>query len=197
MGTPWIKSVRDTKQLTVFNGIGAGHWVKIFAVALEAFNIFAKSAGVRVAKASDEQQANVVMRLADGVAKYEYEGTEYTKAFSGTGLHGLTRVLTRDGVIEKAFVFLPLRPQVTVFDNRGNASDQMAGQDVMKVIAVHELIHACCLNDDNDHGGDGIFYYPLEHQNGKLYVPQKGKNQALMPPIRADHMITRKIKELW
>jgi hypothetical protein len=192
-----MKSVRDTKQLTVFNDTGGGHWVKTFPAALEAFNTFVKPAGIRVVKASDDKQANVVMRMADGVAKYEYEGTEYTKPFSGTALHGLTRALTRDDVIEKAFIFLPLRPQVTVFDNRGNASDQLASLDVMKVIAVHELIHACCLNDDDDHGGDSVFYHPLEHQNGKLYVPQKGKNPALMPPIRADQMITRKIKELW
>ena len=197
MATPWIRSVRDTKTLTVFNGIGTGHWANIFTIALESFNKFAKPTGIKMVSAGDEQQANIIMRLAEGAAHYEYDGTKYEKAFSGTTLHGLTRTLARDGVIEKAFVFLPAKPQVTVFDNKGQQSEQMASQDVMKVIAVHELIHACGLDEPRDHGGDGIFYYPLSYQEGKVYVPERGKNQALMPPIRPDGIITGKIKELW
>lgn len=197
MGTPWIRSVRDTKTLRVYDGIGGGTWANIYAFSLDAFNNFARSTGIRMVRAADEQQANVVMRLGDGTANYEYEGTTYEKTFSPTGLHGLTRTPTRDGVIEKAFVFLPARPQVTDFDNRGNPFEKMASQDVMKVIAVHELIHAAGLNEHSDHGGDGIFYYPLAYQSEKLYVPERGKNQALMPPIRPDGIITGKIKELW
>ena len=198
MGTPWKTSVRDTKTLKVFDGIGGGIWANIFAFAVDAFNSnFARSTGMRMVKTGDEQQANVVMRLGDGTANYEFEGTTYEKTFSPTGLHGLTRTPMRDGVIEKAFVFLPARPQVTDFDKRGNQFEKMASQDVMKVIAVHELIHAAGLNDHSDHGGDGIFYYPLAWRNGKLYVPERGKNQALMPPIRPDGITGGKIKELW
>lgn len=197
MATPWITNVRNTKQLTVFNDIGTGQWANIFAIALESFNKFAKPAGIKMVKAGDADQANVIMRLAEGAAHFEYDKTEYESSFSGTGLHGLTRTVARDGVIEKAFVFLPAKPQVTVFDNKGNASDQMASQGVMKVIAVHELIHACGLDEMKDHGGDGIFYYPLSYQNDKVYVPERGKNQALMPPIRPDGIITGKIKALW
>ena len=196
MAIPWIRSVRDTKTLTVFDDIGGGTWANIFAFALGAFNNFAKSAGIKMVKSGDKQQANVVMGLGDGTVVYEYDKTTYKKSFSGTGLHGLTRQLSRDGVMEKAFVFLPARPQVTDFDNKGNQFEKMASQDVMKVIAVHELIHASGL-EDSDHGGDGIFYYPLHYQSAKLYVPERGKNQALMPPIRPDARIVGKIKELW
>jgi predicted Zn-dependent protease with MMP-like domain len=197
MATPWIKSVRDAKTLTVFNGIGSGHWANIFAIALDAFNNFAKPAGIKMVKSNDEEKANIVIRIADGMAVYEYEKTKYQKPFSATGLHGLTKTLARDGMIEKVFVFLPARPQETVFDNKGNQIERMVGHEVMKVIAVHELIHACCLDEMKDHGGDSLFYYPLHYRTGKVYVPERGKNQALMPPIRPDAIIVNKIKALW
>jgi hypothetical protein len=197
MATPWIRNVRNTKTLTVFNGIGGGQWANIFALSLASFNRFAKQAGIKMVAAPSEPEANIVMRLGDGTANFEYDKTEYQNSFSGTALHGLTKTLSRDGVIEKAFIFLPARPMVTVFDNKGNQSEQLANQGVMEVIAVHELIHACGLDEMKDHGGDGIFYYPLAYQNGKVYVPERGKNQALMPPVRGDGMIVGKIKHLW
>ena len=198
MATPWMTSVRNTKTLTVYNGIGAGHWSNIFAIALNEFNIFAKPVGIKAVKTGDENAANIIMRLGDGVVKYSYDRTDYQKNFSGTGLHGLTKALSRDGVIEKAFCFLPARPQVTEFDKRGNAKDVLAHPDVMKVIAVHELIHASCLDDMSDHGGDGIFYYPMAYnQMGKVYVPEINKNQTPLPPIRPDSSITGKMAALW
>jgi hypothetical protein len=197
MATPWIKHVRDTKKLTVFNGIGGGQWANIFALSLTAFNRFAKQAGIKMVPADSEPEANIIMRLGDKTVNFEYDKTTYQNTFSGTALHGLTKTLSRDGVIEKAFIFLPATPMVTVFDRKGNQSEQIANHGVMEVIAVHELIHACGLDEMKDHGGDGIFYYPLAYQNGKVYVPERGKNQALMPPVRNDGMIVGKIKHLW
>jgi len=197
MATPWITNVRNTKTLTVYNGIGGGHWANIFGIALSEFNAFAKPVGIKAIKTGDENAANIVMRLGDGVVKYEYDKTKYERNFSGTGLHGLTRTLARDGVIEKAFIFLPARPQITVFDNRGNQSEAMASQGVMKVIAVHELIHASCLDEMSDHGGDGIFYFPMAYRQGTVYVPEINKNQSPMPPIRPDSSITGKMAALW
>jgi hypothetical protein len=197
MATPWIRHVRNTKTLKVFNGIGGGQWANIFALSLASFNKFAKQAGIKMVPADSEQEANIIMRLGDETVNFEYDKTQYQKSFSGTALHGLTKTLSRDGVIEKAFVFLPARPMVTVFDNKGNQSEQLANQGIMEVIAVHELIHACGLDEMKDHGGDGIFYYPLAYQNGKVYVPERGKNQALMPPLRGDGMVVGKIKHLW
>src|SRR5262245_59811913 len=112
MATPWMQSVRDTKTLTVYNGIGGGHWANIFDIALSEFNTFAKPVGIKAVKTKDENAANIVMRLGDGIVKYSYDRTDYQKNFSGTGLHGLTKALSRGGVIEKAFCFLPARPQV-------------------------------------------------------------------------------------
>ncbi len=197
MGTPWKTSVRNTKTLTVFNGITTGHWSNIFTIALAAFNEFAKPTGIKMVKAGNESSANIVMSLADGTAKFEFLNKHYENSFSGTALHGLTKTLSIDGEIQKAFVFLPERPTVTDFDNKGNMFEKLASPNVMKVIAVHELIHACGLDEMRDHGGDGIFYYPLAYQNGKVYVPERGKNPALMPSVRPDGIITGKIKELW
>ncbi len=67
----------------------------------------------------------------------------------------------------------------------------------MEIIAVHKLIHAAGLDEKSDHGGDGIFYDRLTYQNGKMYVPEAGKNQRLMPPTRISDSIIGKLKALW
>lgn len=197
MAKPWKQSVKDSKTITVYNGITAGQWANIFSVALVEFNKFVKPVGIKAVESKDKDAANIVMQLADGAAKFEFSNTQYEFTFSGTDLHGLTKTLAVDGEIQKAYIFLPARPTVDDFDMKGNQIQKMVSPDVMKVIAVHELIHACCLDEKRDHGGDGIFYYPLHYRTGKLYVPERGKNQALMPPMRPDGIVIGKIKGFW
>jgi hypothetical protein len=202
MAKPWLTHIRDTGTLTIFNGMSAGIWANIFALALRSFNRFSEQTGVTLVKARDKQTANVIMKLGDGAVSYDYRDGNQTKTrtiegFSGTTLHGLTGTVAYGGEISKAHVFLPVTPQVTDFDRRGNEIKKSAGQGILECIAVHELIHAAGLDKKSDHGGDGVFYDRLTPQDGKMYVPEAGKNQRLMPPVRFGDTIVGKLKELW
>jgi hypothetical protein len=99
---------------------------------------------------------------------------------------------------EKAVVFLPSDPQSSAGFIRGREVVEKATLDMMKVIAVHELIHACGL-DNNDHArDDGLFYFPLAPDGrGKMIVPQKGKEKTPMPPLRLSGSTTSKVASLW
>lgn len=182
MAESWIASIKNTGTLTVFNNMSAGQWANIFSLALKSFNKFSQQTGVKYVQAKDKQAANVVMQLG---------------APNPTALHGATSTSSLNGEIQSAVISLPDTPQVTDFDKRGKQLTIAASQGVMQCIAVHEMIHAAGLNSNDDHGSDGVFYSPLGHQDGKLYVPEKGKNQKLMPPIRFGQTIIGNLKALW
>jgi hypothetical protein len=193
MAIPWISSVKDTKKLTVYNDL-SGKWANIFHLALESFNKLGLI--VKVAKEKDKEQANVVMKLASGAATYTYDNTDYSHAFSGTGLHGYTMQLSRDGKMEKAVVFLPETPQTSGGYINGKLVVESVSQDIMLGIAVHELIHACGL-ENKDHADNGIFYFPLAVSGKKLIVPEKGKNNKPMPPLFLSPLTVGKVQSLW
>ena len=69
---------------------------------------------------------------------------------------------------------------------------------MMKVIAVHELIHTCGL-EDQDHATDGgLFYFPLAPDGkGEMIVPRKGKEDRPMPPLRLSASTVAKVGSLW
>ena len=68
----------------------------------------------------------------------------------------------------------------------------------MKVIAVHELIHACGLENQDHATDDGLFYFPLAPSgDGKIIVPAEGKEGLPMPPLCLDALTAAKIGSLW
>src|SRR5678816_4129228 len=84
--------------------------------------------------------ADVSIQAAAGTAAFTDDGETRTGSFSGTAKHGLTLLFSRDGFLEKASIFLPSHPQVnTPPDNR----IRPVRPNVMKLIAIHELVHAC------------------------------------------------------
>jgi len=193
MSKPWISGVKDTCKLTVYNEL-TGKWKNIFHLALESFKTLGVS--VKIEKTEDKEQANVVMKLASTVATYTYENAEYSHAFSGTGLHGYTMQLSRDGKMEKAVIFLPETPQTSGGYVRGKYVVESVSQDIMLGIAVHELVHACGL-ENSDHADDGIFYFPLAVSGKKLIVPEKDKNNRPMPPFFLSPLTICKVQSLW
>jgi len=173
--TPWDKKIRDTGKLLVYDEISIGRWSTVFTSALESFNKHLKAAGVQVEQAESKGKANVIMKLTASTVTH------------GKALMGI-RYPQRDLIME-AEILLPDDPRV-------GEEREAASVEQLRVIAVHELIHAAGLSN-SDHGGDGIFNSPLTPRDGKFYIPQKGRNQALMPPIRVGNSIVSKVKKLW
>lgn len=178
MAKPWIKSVRDAKQLTVYNGITAGKWANIFKPALLSFNKL--RAGVKLVEAKDKTQANVVMQLACATCSFDYEGESHHAVLGNTLTHGKTLIFSRDGFVEKAAVFLPSEP------------DQKH-VNVLKFIAVHELVHACGLTDA-EHAGDGVFMTLPNIRNGQIW---SSANSKKMPPMFLAPGTITKLKSIW
>ena len=193
MAIPWISSVKDTGKLMIYNEL-TGKWKSIFHPALESFKTLGLS--VQMEKTEDKEQANVLMKLASTVATYTYEETDYSRAFSGTGLHGYTMQLSREGRMEKAVIFLPETPQTSGGYVRGKYVVERVSHDVMLGIAVYELIHACGL-EDSDHADDGIFYFPLAVSGKKLIVPEKDKNNRPMPQFFLSPSTISSVQSLW
>lgn len=196
MAISWISSIKDTGALTVFNDLQSGSWVHVFSSALQLFS--GLGLPVKLSAAKDESSANVVMRVASGVPTYVYDGNKYSSSrpFDPKKLHGYTMLL--DNPIAKAVIFLPSDPQSSGGWIRGKEVVEKATVDMMKVIAVHELIHACGL-DNNDHAtDDGVFYFPLAPSGtGKLIVPAKGKETKPMPPLRISGSTVGKVSSVW
>lgn len=196
MARPWAKNVKDAKQLTVYSELSGGKWVNLFTGALRSFNDL--KLPVRMTKAKDKESANVIMKVSTGMASHDYGGASRSRAFNATGLHGYTMLFhTANGPIEKAAVFLPGSPRSGPVFIKGKAIYHNATPDMMRVIAVHELIHACGL-EDGDHADDGLFYFPLAASgNGKLIVPETGKDKRRMPPLFLAASTVSKISTLW
>ncbi len=193
MAKPWIPNIKDTDKLTIYNDLG-GKWASIFHLALEEFNKLGLS--VKMSKEKDENQANVVMKTAGKMAHYTYDNQDFTHSFSGTALHGYTMLMDAGVGIKKAVVFLPESPQTSGGFIHGKQIVEKAGKDAMLVIAVHELIHACGL-ENNDHADNGVFYSPLSISGKKLIVPEVNKNNKQMPPIFISPATVCKVQILW
>jgi hypothetical protein len=177
-------------MLTVYNDLKSGNWVHVFDAALQAFN--GLKLGVTMKEAADQDSANVVMQITSGPTTFTYGGTSYPgPTLDPSYIHGRTRLFSGEGGVEKAAVFLPNAPKT------GPESEDVS-VDMMKVIAVHELVHACGL-EDGDHATDGgVFYFPLAPDGkGKMIVPQKGQNKRPMPPVWPSQSTRAKLAALW
>ncbi len=126
MPTPWLKRIRKTGQLTVFNKATA--WADSVTTAITSFNNL--PLGVKLVAEKEEKSANIVLILASGPQQYKYYGdtAKTFPDFKGDRLHGETRTLI-DGKLNEIFfavVFLP-----------GKVKKATKGQK--EVIVVHEF----------------------------------------------------------
>ena len=86
MATPWLKRIRKTGQLTVFNKATA--WTASVDAAIKSFNNI--SFGVKFVAEKEEKAANVVLVLADGPQQYTYYG-DTAKTLPGFKAHRTSR----------------------------------------------------------------------------------------------------------
>ncbi|HET9406058.1 MAG TPA: hypothetical protein VFO39_02370 [Candidatus Sulfotelmatobacter sp.] len=180
MGVPWIDSIKNTGQLSVFNKAAA--WADGFHQAVIDFNQL--GLGVKLVAAKDEKSAHVVVLLSIGPGQYNYRGdiASTDSNFKPDRLHGQTSALAHDELKDRFFaaIFLPGKIKGT--------------KKQREVIIVHEFIHAAGMVE---HDTVGIMFpQMLESQGGLLeYLPEQGAKP--MPPIRVGTNTARIVRGLW
>jgi len=223
---PWLDPIKDTGQLTIgFDGsLGRAGWERVFRDAILEFNKLSNShrLGVTFVRAEDPKTANVEARAARGNFDFEYPPNipKKTIRFDGAAVHGLckpllTKVRDRARVeqhkLMKAFIYVPAAP---LTDRNGKS--RVVGDPVKLVIAVHEMIHACGLVEDNEHSVDDIFSWPqlrvgnqasedrLATLGGTITFPGKpgepprtGHSTVDMPPLFLKAETATKVRNLW
>jgi hypothetical protein len=119
MATPWISSIKQAGQLSIRAGPSmSGTWAGVFRHALSEFNAISRRQGLGVtlatagAAAARSGEPDITVASAGGQISCSYGGAQRSEAFDGRSLHGATLLFSRDGAIEKAFIFLPNQPYV-------------------------------------------------------------------------------------
>lgn len=202
MAMPWTSAIKRKKQLAVYTGSSLGSWAGILKDAIREFNSLSRKhqLGVTLIESSnpptDSGGADISIQSANGAVSFSYGGETRNGSFSGIQMHGLTWLFSRDGFLEKAAVFLPSQPQVST-----PKVVRPVGLNVMKLIAIHELVHACGLTN-NEHSPNDLFQanpqvYPGDTASGDKVTIQVGAKVSLMPPFVLSGPTANHIKRLW
>ncbi len=202
MANPWMDSVKQTHQLTYYLNSVVGLWLTAVQDAVREFNGLSRQhrLGVTYVQSptapTDTGGANISIATGAGSVTFNYAGSHQT-TIDGQGLQGQTlRVSRQNGPTEKAFVFLPNQPMINT--PRGIRA---TGTGVMKVIALHELIHGCGL-DDSDHTPSDVFNGFPSVEPGPVAAQDRiqlmvGGRYRSMPPILFSGITAIKIRQLW
>jgi hypothetical protein len=205
MAIAWVESVRDTGELTVFTGksISNTPWANVLPAAVKEFNVFNKSFGLGISlrtvsdPPTDTGGANVKIEAASGSISAAWSGSSKAENFNGKSLHGRTfQFHYENSGLEKAFVFLPLEPHINT-----PKGQRLVGTGVMRLIAVHEFVHACGL-EDSDHVAGGLFEGNPSVDYGKTadldrVIASAGGTTRKMPPLVLGEKTIERIKLLW
>lgn len=199
---PWNNAVKSSGKLPIYIASSlAGAWNHVFREAMRDFNMLCLSHKLPISfvesktAPSENSGALVSVETADGTIARSYKNADYSEAFDGKRLHGRTlQVATENQVLERAFVYLPTQPSVNT-----PGGIRPTGPGVMKVIAAHELLHACGL-ENSDHQNDDLFQgYPRVNPGDnaagdKILI---GVGPRSMPPLVLGPVTVQNLKELW
>jgi hypothetical protein len=205
MANKWNDKVKRTNRLLVYAdpAIKTGVWASLFETSVREFNQLSKQHKLGVTlEISDSAPipggggADVSVTTANGQIKFEYDGVQQQAAFDGSSMHGRTKQILRDDGMEKAYVFLPAQPMILTPTGR-----RPVGPGVMKLIAVHELVHACGLVDA-EHTTEDLFQASpqVDYQSNASHdrvMGKRGKQTVWMPPLFLAATTARRIKDNW
>ena len=202
MANAWTDRVKATHHLSYYLNAVSGPWATAIGHAVGKFNELSQQHHLGVTYVPTDQAstdtggADITIATANGVVTFDYAGSHQTTV-NGRALHGTTLLLSRPGgPVEKAFMFLPVQPLINT--PRGQ---RPAGSGVLKVIAFHELIHGCGL-DNADHTPDDVFNgFPSadpgnEPAHDRIQITVRGQYR-FMPPILLSAATVGKIIPLW
>lgn len=202
MAMQWVKKINQAGELSYhLDPSLKGSWPVAVKDAVKEFNGLSRQHKLGVLFApTDEapsERGGAAINIATGNGKVEFSyGGKHSTSINGTGLQGLTQLVSVNDSIEKAFMFLPAMPMVNTPKGR-----RPIGVGVMKAIAVHELIHACGLHN-SDHTEDDIFngYPSVDYGHtpaqDRLQIRSKGRYR-FMPPLLFSAATAAKIRRLW
>jgi hypothetical protein len=202
MAKPWSEAVRKSKQLSYHcqNSI-SGLWAGALSEALRHFDHQASNF-VKLVKADDSKSANIEIQAGGGKIDYTYLGNPFQTFINGSGYIGRNQLLSIDGIVEKSMIILPNMPNVNAPRINGPSRVRPAGKNILIFIALHELIHACGL-EDKDHTSLCVFDgHPSP--NGSADGPDKDvmetrtqKKRVNMPPFTISKTTLSKIASNW
>jgi hypothetical protein len=205
MAHKWIRKVKETKRLLVYVDptVQTGMWGSLIDASIGEFNQLSKQhrLGVTLQKSGDPPipgrgGADVLVASANGQIDFRYDGIEQTLPFDGTRLHGKTRQIRTDQGMEKAYMYLPAQPMINTPNGR-----RAVGPAIMKLIAVHELVHACGLVDaehstrDLFQGNPNVDYGQSAARDRAM--GKRGNLTVWMPPLFLSAETARRIKDNW
>jgi hypothetical protein len=200
MPTPWIDTIRRSGQLSVsFNSAISGSvWSGVAQRAVREFNRLSRRhrLGVRLTVVS-QGAANIIVNIANGSASFTVDGKSHSVSVPGKSLQGDTSLLSRSGALFKSYVFLPSGPQVN-----HPSGPRLVGDGVKLVIAVHEFIH-CCGLDNSDHSSDDIFtgnpsvdYGPTPNRD-VVEIRAAKQRKRTAPPLFLRATTVSRVRRLW
>ena len=165
MASAWEDPIRNSSQLTVFPtaALTRSFWSRIFTQSIAEFNRLSTAGRLGVtlvqsATAPDpntDAGANIQVDVAGGRARARGLGVDIDDPFSATGVHGLTKVLSRafgsgPARVVKCFIFVPSNPTGTTA-----RVTRVVGDPVKLFIMVHEFVHAAGQLDNAEHSPEG------------------------------------------
>ena len=203
MAMPWTSAIKRKKQLVVYTGSSLGSWAGILKDAIRDFNSLSRKhqLGVTFAESSkpstESGVADVSVEAVNGTVTHTYDGEQMSVSLNGRIMHGLTRLLSREGKIEKALIFLPRQPQVLT----PTKGVQWLNVNSYLLTAIHELVHACGLTN-NEHSSNDLFQANPQVDSGdtaagdKVTIQTGGKVTG-MPPFVLSGPTVNHIRLLW
>jgi hypothetical protein len=212
MAIPWLSSVQTAKKLTVFPSpdLKKWNWDAVFSQALTEFNALSSknSLGVTLTASSNPPDtqgyggANVQFSIGNGTITYTAFGSTTSDTLNGNATAGTTKTVSDQSPtgairIAKAFTFVPATPR---FAGHGS---RIVGDPVKLVIAVHELFHACGLENADHSSGPanedvfstaGTLMQGASSAQDKVQLPS---GQTKIPPLFLSSATVNLIKAIW
>jgi hypothetical protein len=132
----------------------------------------------------------------NGKIDFEYEGQTDSVTLIGIAMHGRTFLAQRNGEVEKAYVYLPATPLIAT-----PQATRPVGPAIMKLIAVHEFVHATGLFN-SDHNKEDLFQASPSVDYGSSAAKDRAKGEqsgktVWMPPLFLSAATARMIADNW
>jgi hypothetical protein len=217
---PWPAATRLTKKLTIFPTkafMDSAVWGSTFQKILDKFNELSKANNMVVTLAKSDQRpdpngnggADVQMDLSTPgqTHSFIYKGSHTGSLLPPPAFNGKCHVVIQGGEMDRAFIFLPIDPRTDASGGRP------IGTGLKIAIALHEVLHACGLDDtDPGHqtqlndpdlfrtGADGDFNFPVDAVPGDPTKP--GDRLALgfkkfTPPFFLTARTVGLVRSIW